>query len=598
MEASQYLEKNLILLKEKEPVLFQKIEKLNKATPLAIIKPAKNLQITGQYPDEKEALIWIHSPINPSREAEKTFSRIEFETCQKIILLGLGFGYVLFELMKRVKPFQEIVVIEKEVELFYHSLYLFDYKDLLTSTKVRLLAGLEIEESFNLIGSIGNTKVISTEGCQRAFPDYYLKLEKMILESAYHQITTLKKRLKIISFMDFRLSGTRYILEDSLAALSELDQEVYVIDLNKFVLDREKNLLNEKNIALIAEKAIEEIKPNFIFTVTCVGLKFILEVIKRFKIPYVSWFADAPVSISTIFKPDPLFFIFMWDKTYIKELNDMGYEHVYYLPLATNPKIFKRMELSKEDKERYAGGISFAGMLADPYATKMYKKHRALFNEMFSKKVVDKLIKTLSQDPTLSILDLLIDIQEQEGVIKDISLEYKEYLKERVSNHLEIIDCISMRKYRKNTIRAIADLGVKVYGDKGWLEVKQEGVKYGGYIHNRSELPRLYNASEINLNITVSQLRTAINMRVFDIGGCGGFMLSDYREDLVNLFSKDTEVIFYKNNNELREKIIYFLYHPEERRKIAEAFHKKVLEEHTYLHRLKKMLSILKDKIT
>jgi spore maturation protein CgeB len=255
------------------------------------------------------------------------------------------------------------------------------------------------------------------------------------------------------------------------------------------------------------------------------------------------------------------------------------------------------MNLSKEDKERYSCDISFAGMLADPYAQKMYRKYRSLFDEMFTKKVVDKVINTLSSDPTLPILDLLINIQLQEGIIKEFSIGYRRYLKERVSDHLEIIDCISMRKFRKDTIRELANFGICVYGDKGWLEVKKKGVNYKGYIDNRSELPKLYNASKINLNLTVSQLKTAINMRVFDIGGCGGFMLTDYREDLKNLFEPENEVIYYENIPDLKKKIAYFLKNPEERKKISKAFQERVLREHTYLHRMKEVLSIAIENI-
>jgi spore maturation protein CgeB len=78
---------------------------------------------------------------------------------------------------------------------------------------------------------------------------------------------------------------------------------------------------------------------------------------------------------------------------------------------------------------------------------------------------------------------------------------------------------------------------------------------------------------------------------------CGGFLLTDYRADLEELFEVGREVVYYQDGRDLCKKIEYYLAHPKERETIARCGQEKVLREHTYKRRIEKLISVIRDKI-
>lgn len=73
-------------------------------------------------------------------------------------------------------------------------------------------------------------------------------------------------------------------------------------------------------------------------------------------------------------------------------------------------------------------------------------------------------------------------------------------------------------------------------------------------------------------------IETGIPQRVFDIMGVGGFVLSNYQEELEELFVPDREIVLFRDVPELLKKAEYYLNHEEERIRIAINGYKKVRE--------------------
>lgn len=89
----------------------------------------------------------------------------------------------------------------------------------------------------------------------------------------------------------------------------------------------------------------------------------------------------------------------------------------------------------------------------------------------------------------------------------------------------------------------------------------------------------------------------SINNRTFDIAACSSFQLIEFKEDLPNHFIEDEEIVSFNNNQELVQKIDYYIKTEEERQRIADNARNRVLKEHTFEHRLEKMLELMKDSI-
>ena len=87
----------------------------------------------------------------------------------------------------------------------------------------------------------------------------------------------------------------------------------------------------------------------------------------------------------------------------------------------------------------------------------------------------------------------------------------------------------------------------------------------------------------ININIHAEAAASgAGNQRMFEVTGVGSCLITDYREENSELFDIEKEIVVYKNEDELVDKLQYLLKHEEEARKIAERGQQRTLNEHNY----------------
>jgi len=96
----------------------------------------------------------------------------------------------------------------------------------------------------------------------------------------------------------------------------------------------------------------------------------------------------------------------------------------------------------------------------------------------------------------------------------------------------------------------------------------------------------------INRHVDVAE-NYANNMRLFEATGCGALLITDYKDNLQELFSIGDEIVAYRSAEECVALIKFYLTHPEEGRKIALAGQKRTLKDHTYTLRMEKTAEIL-----
>jgi spore maturation protein CgeB len=66
---------------------------------------------------------------------------------------------------------------------------------------------------------------------------------------------------------------------------------------------------------------------------------------------------------------------------------------------------------------------------------------------------------------------------------------------------------------------------------------------------------------------------------------CGALYFTNYSDELAEHYEPDKEVIIYRNEHELLDKVKYYLNHPDEAEKVRQAEHKRALDCHTYQKR-------------
>lgn len=154
---------------------------------------------------------------------------------------------------------------------------------------------------------------------------------------------------------------------------------------------------------------------------------------------------------------------------------------------------------------------------------------------------------------------------------------------------------------RQQMFAALANMPFKIWGTE-WPGCRpfDKLVQEEGRRLSPDEYIKIFNATQVNLNLHSSTERDGvdpygdfINPRVFELAACGAFQLCDERSLLAELLTPGEEIITFSNLADLKDKIAYYLAHPEARQIIAERGRARVLREHTYTHRMQQMLEII-----
>jgi spore maturation protein CgeB len=74
----------------------------------------------------------------------------------------------------------------------------------------------------------------------------------------------------------------------------------------------------------------------------------------------------------------------------------------------------------------------------------------------------------------------------------------------------------------------------------------------------------------------------AANIRLFEATGVGTCLVTDWKENIRDLFVPDEEIVTYRSIDEAAEKISYLLEHENERKKIARAGQARTLRDYTF----------------
>ena len=89
----------------------------------------------------------------------------------------------------------------------------------------------------------------------------------------------------------------------------------------------------------------------------------------------------------------------------------------------------------------------------------------------------------------------------------------------------------------------------------------------------------------------------ANNMRLFETTGVGTLLLTDDKRNLPDLFRVGEELVTYRDEDDLVDKITYYLRDESEREEIAAAGQRRTLAEHTYAHRMRELADILARRL-
>ncbi|AWB45813.1 spore maturation protein cgeB [Paenibacillus sp. CAA11] len=126
-----------------------------------------------------------------------------------------------------------------------------------------------------------------------------------------------------------------------------------------------------------------------------------------------------------------------------------------------------------------------------------------------------------------------------------------------------------------------------------WMEAAETARTYSGskLVIN---LHRAHDDEQINNN-SLGLEAISPNPRTFEIAASGTLQLVDARTDLSRFYTPGVEIVTFSTQQELLEKVDYYLTHEEERREIALRALERTWSEHTYSHRLNELVSLVME---
>ena len=157
---------------------------------------------------------------------------------------------------------------------------------------------------------------------------------------------------------------------------------------------------------------------------------------------------------------------------------------------------------------------------------------------------------------------------------------------------------------RRKIFSQLMEYDLKIWGTEWERAGALEGVlQDNGRRIPTEETALIFNAASINLNLHSSVFAPGVdpggafvNPRTFEIAACGAFQLTDHRPLLGRHLVPGEEIAVFRNETELKELIDYYLNHPESRAEMGARARKRILAEHTYLHRLSEMIEFIQPE--
>ncbi|MCM1388208.1 MAG: glycosyltransferase [Bacillus sp. (in: Bacteria)] len=286
-------------------------------------------------------------------------------------------------------------------------------------------------------------------------------------------------------------------------------------------------------------------------------------------------------------------YFFYFDKREYEMLKSLGHKNVYYLPLAANFLQTASLVITDEEINKYKCDLSFIGSL---YSENSYndnvKNFPAELQELFT---------TIMEESTFRWDG---NSQIESFMTKEVLEWIKQICPEEAAS-MEYYDAMPAAYYIKQHF-----FGRKMTNIERTLLLNVLAEQYDLHLYTRAtemvppeitrfpevyreEAYKIFYASKINLNITLRSIESGIPMRIFDIMSVGGFVLSNYQEELAELFEEDKEIVLFRTPEEMIEKIDYYLSHEKARIKIGYNGYQKVKKCYTYEQQVQKLLTIL-----
>lgn len=352
----------------------------------------------------------------------------------------------------------------------------------------------------------------------------------------------------------------------------------------------DKNIPIQRLLELVGTE-MQKYHYDFVFSVNF--YPFLSELCNIFKIRYLCQTVDSPVmELYSYSISNPWNRIFVFDSAQYRMIAPKNPGNVFHLPLATNTNRWDQVisQATTIEHQHFSSDISFVGSLYTEKCPYNQLKDAPAYLLGYLNGIMDvqlkiygyNLIREVLPDSIVSdfknhMPDFYIPAEASECDERSIVSDY--YIDNKIS--------AMEREHLMQLIGSRFSLDLYTGSETSHLPVNNRGL-----VKTHTEMPLVFHNSKINLNITSKGIHDGLPLRIFDILGCGGFLITNYQTELPSIFCIGEDLDAYSSDEELLTKIEYYLSHPKERADIAENGSRKVHALHNYPERLLTMISL------
>lgn len=317
------------------------------------------------------------------------------------------------------------------------------------------------------------------------------------------------------------------------------------------------------------------------------------EVCNIFHIPYVCWVVDSPVmelysnSIQNSWNR-----IFLFDYALYEEFYPENPQGICYLPLGAD---YERLDalietITEADRARFSADVSFVGSLY----TEKCPYNRFHEKNSYLKGYLDGVVEAQLKVYGYNFLEECISDQ----VLSDFKKAVPFYQFPEKSNqnekaamaHLYLGNKVTEQERLRLLKRVSEEYSFDLYTGSDASLLPKAHKK--GTAKTMTEMPKIFHLSKINLNLTSKPIRTGLPLRIWDILGAGGFVLTNYQSEIPEYFQVGKDLETFSGEEELLDKIGYYLEHDKEREEIAQNGYRKAKEHYSLERRVRQLLEI------
>ncbi len=602
---------NLNLLAHSNPKLASLLKQHNQREDIQVYPLAKRIYRCRKIVPAGEE-VWVDGRENHSTELQAFMNNLSgYRPDQQwMFIYHCGTGHTLHLLQRHPPHSKPFVIVEQDAGMMLLALSLYDLTPLLQSQSVhwfigddaieRLEYALDTElfayhlltSKYMLINgelSQQNERDERSTNLQTVLQNHFQQapqqLQKLIHSFKNHYQHSyqpdIKKRISVIMLQ----SGCWETLAQGLAeGFTENGCQVQTIKVSSF-----------DNITDILQANLDVLRfqPDAVASIDYPANRYFFDLIQHTSIPNLVWYVDDVVNLAQG-KHIPSELVFPVDPSLNHDFQRMHANLQEDIPLAVSANI------QANYTPEFDCEISFVGSIFDTSIVR-----NALPKQILD--YIDSIIHAKLQSIKTNPLELFqnnpLPSNERNHLIQVLR---KTIAKHHMSDEFLFRFYFNLefnRARRLQVVTALRPFQPKIYGSPEWgsaLAAYGMATCYQGRYLKMQEAFDLYRSSKISLNIHSMSLHSSPNERDFEVPMCGGFVLSDLRihaqQRIEEFFVMNDEIICYQSTDELSEKVDYYLANPDQRESISDKARARILKEHTFTLRTRKMLkTIVKD---